>query len=122
MLLAYENEVIFAQQNNQPLDYVIPDSTILIENPVAIPKTSKHPEQARAFLDFLYSEQAQSIFADNGNRPIGDGVKTENDFPEPQSLATIADFGGWAEVTKKFFDPQQSIMKDVESRIGVSVG
>ncbi|MEP6462066.1 MAG: extracellular solute-binding protein, partial [Frankiaceae bacterium] len=41
-LLAYENEAIFAQQNGQNLDYVVPDSTILIENPVAVTSTTKN--------------------------------------------------------------------------------
>ena len=36
VLLAYENEAIFAQQKGQDIDYVVPDSTILIENPAAV--------------------------------------------------------------------------------------
>jgi len=35
---------------------------------------------------------------------------------------TIADFGGWTDVSKKFFDPAGSVMADVEKGIGVSVG
>src|SRR6266700_4061672 len=31
-MLAYENDAIFAQRNNQAHDYTVPDSTILIEN------------------------------------------------------------------------------------------
>src|SRR5215218_7386978 len=60
-LLAYENEAIFAQQNGQKIDYTVPDETILIENPVALTESSKHAEQAQAFLDFLRSEDAQKI-------------------------------------------------------------
>ena len=37
-------------------------------------------------------------------------------------VLTIADLGGWPDVTKKFFDPAGSVMADVESGIGVSVG
>jgi sulfate transport system substrate-binding protein len=33
-LLAYENEAIFAQKHNQPVQFVIPKATILIENPI----------------------------------------------------------------------------------------
>ena len=36
VLLAYENEAIAAQQDGEDIDYVIPDETILIENPVAV--------------------------------------------------------------------------------------
>lgn len=122
VLLAYENEAIFAQQHGQAIDYVVPDSTILIENPVAITTSSAHPEQAQAFLDFVRSPEAQKIFADNGYRPVVDGIEGANEFPTPAALFTIADFGGWTEVTKKYFDPNGSIMAGVERNIGVSVG
>jgi sulfate/thiosulfate-binding protein len=122
VLLAYENEAIFAQKKNQPLDYVVPDSTILIENPIAVPKTSKNPVQAQAFLDYLYGPEAQLIFAKNGYRPLDTSVKSPYPFPKPAGLFTISTFGTWADVTKKFFDPAGSIMADVERRIGVSVG
>lgn len=42
-------------------------------------------------------------------------------FPAPKNLYTIADFGGWADVTTKFFDPDKGIMAGVERKIGVSV-
>ena len=122
VLLAYENEAIFAQQQDQPLDYVVPDNTILIENPVAVTKTSKHAEQAQAFLDFLFTPEAQAIFAENGYRPVVEGVDAPHEFPTPKGLFTIDDFDGWAEVSAKFFDPEGSIMVDVEGDIGVSVG
>ena len=122
VMLAYENEAIFAQQKGQDIDYVVPDSTILIENPAAITSTTKHPEQAKAFLDFVRSPQAQQIFAENGYRPVGSDVESPYDFPTPTGLFTIADLGGWTDVTAKFFDPKGSIMSDVEAGIGVSVG
>ena len=122
VMLAYENEAIFAQQKGQDIDYVVPDSTILIENPAAITSTTKHPEQAKAFLDFVRSPQAQQIFAENGYRPVVSDVESPYDFPTPTGLFTIADLGGWTDVTAKFFDPKGSIMSDVEAGIGVSVG
>ena len=121
VLLAYENEAIFAQQEGADLDYVVPDDTILIENPAAIGAESKHPEQAEAFRQFVLSEEAQKIFLDNGYRPVVEGVAEEGQFPEPSGLFTIEEFGGWADVMKKFFDPEGSIMADVERSIGVSV-
>ena len=122
VMIAYENEAIFAQQKGQAIDYVVPDSTILIENPVAATKTSKYPQQAQAFLDFLHGATAQEIFAKNGYRPITADVKTPYKFPKPSGLFTIAKFGTWADVAKKFFDPATGIMADVERKIGVSVG
>lgn len=122
VMLAYENEAIFAQQNGQAIDYVVPDSTILIENPVAITSSSKHPQQAKAFLDFVRSTAAQQIFADNGYRPVVAGVKGKYDFPQPAGLFTISDLGGWSDVSTKFFDPDKGIMAAVEKSVGVSVG
>ncbi len=120
VLISYENEAIFAQQNNQPVDYVVPNKTLLIENPVAVTKDSKHPKQAKAFLKFLYSEQAQKIFADNGYRPIVSTVD-KGKFKTPSGLFTIRDFGGWPSVTKKFFDPDTGIVAGIEKKLGVSV-
>jgi sulfate/thiosulfate transport system substrate-binding protein len=120
-MLAYENEAIFAQQNGQKIDYTVPDETILIENPVAVTETSKHPEEAQAFLDFLWSNDAQKIYEDNGYRPVVEGVAAEGDFPEPSGLFTIADFGGWPDVIDKFFNTDGSVMLEVERSIGVSV-
>jgi ABC-type sulfate transport system substrate-binding protein len=70
VLLAYENEAIFAQKAGQAIDYVVPEATILIENPVAVTQTSQNKQQAQAFLDFLYGEKAQRLFADTGS-PAG---------------------------------------------------
>src|SRR6187200_2145751 len=42
VMLAYENEALFAQSRGQKLPFVIPRSTILIENPIAVLKTSEH--------------------------------------------------------------------------------
>jgi sulfate transport system substrate-binding protein len=120
VLLAYENEAIFAQQNKQALDYVVPDSTILIENPVAVTKNSKHPGEAKAFLAFLHSPEAQKIFVANGYRPVVKGVPA--DFPTPPGLFTIADLGGWSAVNKEFFDPKEGIMAGIEKDLGVSTG
>ena len=55
VLISYENEAITAQKKGQQVDYVIPDQTILIENPIAVVSKSKHPEQAKAFLDYALS-------------------------------------------------------------------
>src|SRR5215204_910784 len=120
-ILAYENEAIFAQQKKAELDYSVPDDTILIENPVAVTAKSEHPTEAKAFLEFLRSKEAQEIFVKNGYRPTADGIAGADAFPTPSGLFTIKDLGGWSEVTKKFFDPKGSIMADVEKKLGVSV-
>ena len=120
-ILAYENEAIFANQNDQNLEYTVPDETILIENPVAVTESSEHPEEAQAFLDFLRSEDAQRIFLDNGYRPINETVAAEGDFPQPSGLFTIADLGGWSDVSDRFFNTEDGLMVAVERSVGVAV-
>src|SRR5215210_355075 len=53
VLLSYENEAIFAQKHDQPVDFVMPKSTIQIANPIAVVKTSGNKTTARAFVNFL---------------------------------------------------------------------
>ena len=52
VFLAYENEAIFAQKKGQPVQFVIPKATILIENPIAVTSKSKHKTEANAFLKY----------------------------------------------------------------------
>jgi sulfate/thiosulfate transport system substrate-binding protein len=122
VLISYENEAIFAQQNGQDVDYVIPDQTLLIENPAAVTTTSKHPKEAKAFLDFVHSPAAQKIFAENGYRPVVKGADTAGQhFPTPPGLFTIQDLGGWDAVATKYFDVDKGIVTDIERSLGVSV-
>jgi sulfate transport system substrate-binding protein len=121
-VITYENEAIFAQQKNQPVDYTVPDSTILIENPIAVTKNSAHPAEAKAFVDFLHSAAGQQIWAQNGYRPTAQGVPGADRFPTPPGLFTIKDLGGWAQVTKEFFDPQTGVVTGIEKKLGVSTG
>jgi sulfate transport system substrate-binding protein len=118
--LSYESEAINAQKAGQPVDYTVPTSTILIENPIAVTKTTKHQKEAQAFLDFLYTPQAQQIWADSGYRPVVASVATGT-FPVPSALFTIGDLGGWTQVTKDFFDTTSGVMVGVEKSIGVTV-
>jgi sulfate/thiosulfate transport system substrate-binding protein len=119
VLLAYENEAIFAQQADQPLEYVVPDETILIENPVAVVNKSKDPEAAQAFVEYLRSPEAQRIFGEKGYRPVVEDVLAEFDYPDPPGLFTIADLGGWDDVRTRFFDREESVFLDIENELGV---
>jgi len=122
VMLAYENEAITAQQKEQAVDYVVPDDTILIENPIAVVSKSKNATAAKAFVDYLLSADAQRIFADKGYRPVNQQVAATADFPKPSGLFTIDELGGWVEVNKKFFDKSTGIVADIERKVGVSVG
>jgi sulfate/thiosulfate transport system substrate-binding protein len=120
VLLAYENEAILAQQQGEELDYVIPDETILIENPIATVNESDDPETAQAFVDFLYTEEAQGIFAEKGYRPVVEGVPGAERFPQPAALFEIDKFGGWDEVNTEFFDPEQGKIAEIFQSQGKS--
>jgi sulfate/thiosulfate-binding protein len=122
VLISYENEAITAQKKGQQVDYVIPDKTILIENPIAVVAKSKHPEQAKAFVDYALSPAAQQQFADWGYRPVDASVLAKNaaKFPTPGGLFTIRDLGDWSKVNDRFFDPAKGSVAKIEADAGVS--
>jgi sulfate/thiosulfate transport system substrate-binding protein len=122
VMLAYENEAINAQQKEQPVDYVVPAGTILIENPIAVAARSKNPAKASAFVAFLRSEPAQKLYAERGYRPVNQAVAATAGFPQPKGLFTIKDLGGWSEVNKRFFDKEAGVVAGIERTVGVSVG
>lgn len=105
-LLTYENEALFIEREGEKVEHVTPPGTFKIDNPVAVLKNSKHPEQANAFEDFLYSEEGQTLWAQAGFRPVDEAVLAEfsSDFPTPEKLWTIADLGGWKTVDAELFD------------------
>ncbi|HET7479056.1 MAG TPA: sulfate ABC transporter substrate-binding protein [Rubrobacteraceae bacterium] len=117
-MLAYENEAILAQKEGEDLDFVVPDQTILIENPVAVTSDSQAPDQAKAFVKFLYTEKAQRTFGNTGYRPVDKKVLGEFDYPEPSGLFTIKDLGGWDKVNDKFFDPDKGVMAKINREVG----
>jgi sulfate/thiosulfate transport system substrate-binding protein len=120
VLLAYENEAITAQAADVELDYVIPDETILIENPVAVTKEAKSPEKAKAFVAWLRTPEAQDIFASKGYRSVLPGHVDEERYPTPAKLFEIDRFGGWDKVNAEFFDPDKGSVARIEQDLGVS--
>lgn len=111
VLLNYENEVILAGlQGQQSLFYVVPQTNISIDTPVAVVDKIVDRRGTRAvseaFVKFLFTPEAQREFAKVGFRPVEPGVvrEFENKFPKVNKLYTVNDFGGWDAVNKKFFD------------------
>ncbi|MFD7310817.1 sulfate ABC transporter substrate-binding protein [Promicromonospora sp. NPDC059942] len=124
VLLAYENEAILASQSGQGFEYVIPETTLLIENPGAILNDASAPSQA--WIDFVRGPEGQKQFALTGFRPVNPDAPGEVDFdalgiepgdikgaPDPADpfpavhhLLTLEnDFGGpgWDGVKDKLF-------------------
>ena len=126
VLISYENEAILARANGEAFDYIVPDDTLLIENPAAV--TTDASASAQDFYDFLTTPEAQADYATFGFRPVVDGVDLPeiegvNDpadpFPTPSVLLTIDDdFGGWGEANGKFFDEEDGIITKLQSETG----
>lgn len=118
--ITYENEVLVGRQSGQTYDYVIPRSTILIENPVALidKYVDKHGtrEVAEAFVNFLWTAEAQRAFAKFGLRSVDKAVadETKKEFPKVEDLWTMEYLGGWKKVTEEIYGPQGIYTKLVE--------
>jgi sulfate/thiosulfate transport system substrate-binding protein len=120
VLLSYENEALTAQAKGVDLDYVVPDQTILIQNPVAAVKTSKSPAKAAAFVKWLRQPAAQKIFGEKGYRSVREDLVDPKKYPTPSGLFEIGKVGGWSEVNDRFFDPEKGSVAAIERDLGVS--
>ena len=109
LAITYENEILVGQQSGQTYERVIPTSTILIQNPVAVVDASvdKHGtrEVAEAFVNFLFTPEAQAIFAQYGLRVVNQdvAVETEAEYPPVEDLFTVDYFGGWDVIMDEIF-------------------
>jgi len=119
VLLGYENEAIKAEGEGEDLEYVVPPSTILIETPIAVSKDAPEPA-AEDFLKFIWSDQGQEIWAENGYRPVNPKLVDAKQFPTPKDLFKISQFGGWGKVNEDFFDDETGSVAKIESELGVS--
>ena len=111
VLLAWENEAYLAlnELGDDQFDIVVPSVSVLAEPPVALVeaniKTDDQRKLAEAYLNFLYTPEAQAIIFKDYYR----GWDTSKAAPEdvarfPQlELRDIASFGGWKDVQAKHF-------------------
>jgi sulfate/thiosulfate transport system substrate-binding protein len=111
VFISWENEAHLASKElgKDKFDIVMPSISILAEPPVAVVDrvTLRHKttDVARAYLEYLYSPEAQEIIAKHYYRPRDEAVAKRHakDFPEIK-MVTIADFGGWAKAQEKHFN------------------
>jgi sulfate/thiosulfate-binding protein len=126
VLISYENEAILARQNGEEFDYVVPETTMLIENPGAVLVDAT--PAATDWLDFVLGTEGQRQFALKGFRPVIDSVEfgevegandPSDPFPEVGRLLTVAaDFGSWSELSAKFFDEATGIVIEAIEKSG----
>lgn len=110
-LINYENEVLLAQTRGQKLNYVIPEVNISIDTPVTVvdKNVNRHGnrEVAEAFVQFLYTPEAQAEFARVGFRPVVEEVANTKEntakYPKVKTLGSVDDYGGWDKVQEQFF-------------------
>ncbi|MBE9167325.1 sulfate ABC transporter substrate-binding protein [Pleurocapsales cyanobacterium LEGE 06147] len=110
VLINYENELLLAKEQGQDLPYIIPnDYNISIDNPVAVVDAYVDKrgtrEVAEAFVEFLFTPEAQREFAKVGFRPVEETVAQEfaDRYPPIKNLFTAQNFGSWDEIDAKFF-------------------
>ncbi|HEY2718078.1 MAG TPA: extracellular solute-binding protein, partial [Solirubrobacteraceae bacterium] len=108
------------QKKSEPIEYVIPKDTILIQNPIAVVGKGSSATTAQKFVGYLTSPAGQTIWAEQGYRPVISGVSAAAKFPTPPGLFTIDTLGGWKKITKEFFEPETGIVTKIEQSLGVS--
>ncbi|WP_420919705.1 sulfate ABC transporter substrate-binding protein [Pectobacterium carotovorum] len=112
VLLAWENEAYLSlqEQGGDQLEIVTPSLSILAEPPVAVVdkvvERKGTQKQAEAYLQYLYSDEAQRIIGKNFYRPRNAKIAEEfKDQFAPVNLVTIdKDFGGWKAAQEKYFN------------------
>jgi len=111
VLLAWENEAFLAIKELGPdkFDIIVPSLSILAEPPVAIVDSNVDKKgtraAAQAYLEYLYTPEAQEIIAKNYYRPTDEKVaaKYADSFPKVKLVTVDSVFGGWAKAQKDHF-------------------
>jgi len=112
ILLTYENEALLRQKQGKEFPCMVPDATILIENPAAIVDkyVEKHGnrEVVEAFLEFLYSKESQRSFANYGFRPVDEEIAKEfqSKYAVPPMLFDMNYIGGWDKIRDGLYGPE----------------
>ncbi|MDQ6820721.1 MAG: sulfate ABC transporter substrate-binding protein [Actinomycetota bacterium] len=121
VLISYESEAIAAEKKGIAIQHVIPSRTLLIETPIAVTANSSHAAPAAAFVNWLLTPAAQTIWAKHGYRSVLPSVSATfaSKYPTPAQLFTIDSLGGWKSVAKKFFAPSTGLVTKIEAAAGV---
>ena len=110
VLIAWENEAFLSVADDpDEFEIVNPSISVLAQPSVAVvdevAENRSTEEASREYLNYLYSDEAQRIAAQNYYRPVNKQILNEykDVFDLGMELKTIDDFGGWQEVQQKHF-------------------
>jgi sulfate/thiosulfate-binding protein len=110
-----EANAINLERQGKPVEHITPPQTLKTDYQIAVVSTSAQPDAAAQLVRFLYTIDAQRLWAKAGFRPVQPDVAAEfaGDFPVPPKLWTIADLGGWKQVQLRFFDSKNGTITRV---------
>jgi len=108
-LITYEQDAIWSRsRGSSRFEIIYPGSTVLSEHTVVVidPHISrKQAKLIKAFVDFLWSEEAQRIFVKNGFRSVDEKLNLSNpEFGLIHDPFFIDDFGGWQQAKLDIID------------------
>ncbi len=115
VLIDYESEAIALAKKGEAVQEVVPNSTILIQNPAAVVTRGGHQAEASKFIAFLQSAAGQRIFAAQGFRPTIAGLGSSSEFPTIPQQFDISYLGGWKAVDKQLFDPTSGLVPKLDA-------
>jgi sulfate/thiosulfate-binding protein len=121
VLLDYESDALAAVKAGDAVQIVYPQQTILIQTPIAVTAKSSHASQAQAFVNWQWTSAGQTVWAQEGYRPVLASVAQQfaSKFPTPPDLFTISFLGGWTKVDKQFFAASTGSITKIEEAAGV---
>jgi sulfate/thiosulfate-binding protein len=115
VLLTPESSAIDAERRSSSVLHVAPSQTLKVDNLVAVVNKGPHVQEATALKDYLYTPEAQRLWARAGFRPADPTVAAQfaSQFPVPEKLWTIDDLGGWNSIGPRFFDSENGVITKV---------
>jgi iron(III) transport system substrate-binding protein len=92
-----------------PVEFVFPEEGVsAVTEPVAILSTAQNPDAAKAFVDFLISEEGQKLASAQGYLPAHPGVAAPEGFPARDAIKLMA------------FDPAKALDSDQANKLKFS--
>ena len=111
VLITFESEVVSVDNEfgKGKVDAIHPSASLITENPVAVVERTVAKkgtaEQAKAYLDFLYSPEGQEIAAKHNIRPSNEAILKKYPQFKPIKLFSVNQyFGSLAEAQKVHFN------------------